>query len=311
MANAPTATAAPSTTLAKSNEAPLAKPPNPITTMASVIERRKDTFARLLPKHMTVERFTKVVHAALTKTPKLANCSQTSVLMALVACSELGLEPNTPQQHAHLIPYGSECTLVVGYRGYIELAWRSGRISSISVQAAYVNDFFEYEEGDTAYIRHRPLLVGDRGDFKAAYCITRFKDGGISREVMRLSEIEEIRDRSQNAKSAKKYGKETPWDTDFGEMAKKTVIRRAAKKWPQSPELMAAIAHDDRVERGEPAHVDFDVVAEAAPPTASAKGAGAKLRAEMGMGAPPEATLEPIAPADEAPDSESAPAGEG
>ena len=83
-----------------------------ITTPAA-----KKQIAAALPEHMTVDRQVRVALTALNKTPKLAQCTQGSFVEALMTCSELGLEPNG--RHAHLVPYGDRCTLIVDYKGLI------------------------------------------------------------------------------------------------------------------------------------------------------------------------------------------------
>lgn len=82
--------------------------------------------AAALPKHLTPDRFIRVALTAMLKTPKIAQCSQNSLFKVLLDCSSLGLEPDG--RRAHIIPYGNEATLIIDYKGLIELAKRSGEV---------------------------------------------------------------------------------------------------------------------------------------------------------------------------------------
>lgn len=188
--------------------------------------------ARALPKHLTPDRQIRIALTALTRTPKLAECTPASVCKALLDLSAMGLEPDG--RRAHLIPYGKECTLVVDYKGLAELAMRSGLVSSIHADVVCENDFFE---ADTGRVRHRVNYKEPRGKVYAAYCLIRFKDESEKAEVLSVEDVEAIRKRSR-------AGGAGPWVTDWNEMAKKTAARRAFKWVPLSPEIRDAVDKD-------------------------------------------------------------------
>lgn len=192
-----------------------------------------DTFrqqvALCLPKHLTADRFVRVAITAITRIPKLAQCTPESVMECLMTLSALGLEPDG--RRAHLIPYGNTCQLVIDYKGLVELAKRNGDVSNIYAQAICDNDDFTYDTGE---IKHLVDFRKPRGEPYAYYCIIRFKDGGTHTEVMTKDEVDRIRNRSKAAKSG-------PWVTDYEEMAKKTVFRRASKWVTLSPEIQDAL----------------------------------------------------------------------
>jgi len=192
----------------------------------------KNQIARALPKHMTPDRFLRVVTTTLLRTPKLADCSQESVIKAMLDCSSLGLEPDG--RRCHLIPYGKECQLIVDYKGLIELAKRSGEVSTWKAETVKTNDLFAWRNGE---IDHEIDFRTDRGDLECVYSVVKTKDGELDYEIMTLSEVESIRSRS-------KAGKAGPWVTDFEEMAKKTVIRRHSKRLTLSPEFHNATEID-------------------------------------------------------------------
>ncbi len=215
-----------------------------VTSIGSLLEQNKAELQKLLPKHLTIDRLFKVALNCIAKTPKLQECSVVSLVTCIKTCVELGLEPGGALGHAYLVPYGKDCTLIIGYRGLIELARRSGQLSQLEAHVVHANDDFEIEFGLDPKLRHVPCLSGDPGQPKAVYCIARLKDGGKHIEVMAWDVVQGIKKRSK----ASTFG---PWVTDEAEMARKTVVRRAAKYLPLSPELADALGADEDVIDGE------------------------------------------------------------
>lgn len=193
----------------------------------------KAQVAKALPKHLTPDRFIRIACTAMLKTPKLMECTQTSVFNALLSLSQLGLEPDG--RRAHLIPYGNVCQLIVDYKGLVELAMRSGNVANIHADVVCDNDEFVYDRGQIT--KHAINFREKRGNVFAAYATVRFKDGTEKTEVMNKEEIEAIRKRS-------KAGNDGPWVTDWNEMAKKTVFRRLSKWITLSPEYHEILEKD-------------------------------------------------------------------
>jgi recombination protein RecT len=231
-------------------------------TVAALIEAQKGEIARALPKHMDPDRLARIALTVIKQTPALQRCDTTSLLGALMTCSQLGLEPG-PLGEAYLVPYGDKVTFIPGYRGLIKLAWQSGRLLSISADVVHANDDFDYEYGLTPKLRHKPTLT-DRGDVIAVYACATFKDGGNAFVVLSRSDVEAIRNRSRAGKSG-------PWVTDWDAMARKTAVRQLARWLPMSTELQAfqtAAAMDDSVrsdytapvEAAQPAWISAEVV---------------------------------------------------
>lgn len=195
---------------------------------------------KVLPKHLTPERFVRVAVTAMMRTPKLAECDQSSFFNAMLTLSQLGIEPDG--RRAHLIPFMNnkrgimECQLIVDYKGLVELAIRSGQVANIHADVVCANDAFEYDCGEVK--RHSIDFKAARGEMYAAYAICTFKDGTKKCEVMSKDEVESIRKRSRAGDSG-------PWKTDYNEMSKKTVFRRLSKWLPLSPEMRDAIEADD------------------------------------------------------------------
>jgi len=194
----------------------------------------KKQFALALPKHLKPDRFIRIAITAMNKNPKLLQCTKASLLSCLMDLSQLGLEPDN--RKAHLIPYGDKCTLIIDYKGLVDLARRSGEIADVHADVVYQNDEFTYSFGNEGKLIHKPSLKS-RGEPIAAYSFVRLKDGSSSYEVMNVEEIEAIHDRS-------KAGSSGPWVTDWAEMAKKTVFRRHSKWLPVSSEFQEAAEKD-------------------------------------------------------------------
>ena len=206
----------------------------PKNDLRALIHQMKSQFALALPKHLTPDRFMRVALTAINKNPKLLNCTKESVLACLMDCSSLGLEPDG--RKAHLIPYKEICTLIIDYKGLVDLARRSGEISDIHADVVYENDDFKYSFGSEASLIHKPNLK-NKGNPLAAYSFVKLKDGSNSYEVMNIDEVEAIHKRS-------KAGASGPWITDWAEMAKKTVFRRHSKWLPVSSEFQEAVEKD-------------------------------------------------------------------
>lgn len=204
-------------------------------TLGQFLELRATHLARVLPRHLTPERVIKVAAIAWNKTPKLRECDMESIFMAVMQAAELGLEPGGALGHAYLVPYGSTCQLIPGYRGLIELARRSGEIESIEAHIVYERDKFTLRFGLDPKLEHEPFLDGDPGKVRFTYAVAKLKGGAYQFEVMTLAQVERIRERSR-------AGKNGPWVTDFEEMARKTVIRRLCKYLPLSAEKSETLA---------------------------------------------------------------------
>jgi recombination protein RecT len=209
----------------------------------------KAALERVLPKYLTVERLIGLTMLATTTSPQLRNCTPGSVIQALMQAAQLGLEPNGPLGHAYLVPYGTVCTMIPGYRGLFFLAVDSGAITKGVARLIYEGDDFEWTQGVEERIDHRPSLSSDRSDGRVigAYAVVWHPDGSTQFEVMNRQEIDRVRASSKASKSG-------PWVDWYGEMAKKTVVKRLLKQIAistKSQRLAEAIELDNRFESGE------------------------------------------------------------
>lgn len=194
----------------------------------------REQFARALPSHLSPERFCRIAITALTRTPKLAECTQESLMKCLLDLSAFGLEPDG--RRAHLIPYKDQCTLVIDWKGLAELAMRSGIIAKLHADIVCENDEFEFNLGEVT--RHKIDFRKPRGEMYAAYALAQTKTGEVFACVLSKDEVDSVRKRSRAGTSG-------PWVSDYNEMAKKTAFRRLSKWLPLSAEFRDAQERDD------------------------------------------------------------------
>lgn len=225
----------------------------------------KQQLALAVPRHMTADRMARVAMTEIRKNPKLLQCDPTTLMGAIMQLAQLGLEPGGALGHAYLLPFDNrkagtvDVQLIVGYRGMIDLARRSGQIVSIEARAVYRDDDFAVTLGLDSDIKHVPAWdKADRGPLTFVYAVAKLKDGGVQFDVMSRAEIEKIRARSKSADRG-------PWVSDFDEMAKKTVTRRLFKYLPVSIELQRAVGIDEAGESGITFDADFSEVSPAQP----------------------------------------------
>lgn len=210
--------------------------------------------SRALPAHIRPERFQRNVHNLMLQNADLTECNPGDVFREVAKAAALGLVLDPQLGEAYLVTAWSKAGKVpqlrVGYRGLIKMARQSGEIANIYPSQVCRRDFFEVDEGTDRRIVHKPDYTKPRGEPVCYYAVVAYRDGAADFEVMSLEEIHAIRDRS-DAWRAFQAGKikSTPWSTDEGQMAKKTVLRRLLNRVPQSPDLAEAIGIEN--------HADF------------------------------------------------------
>ncbi|MGE1057832.1 recombination protein RecT [Bacillus sp. GMa5/1] len=236
------------------------KPASPEQTVEAYMKKMGPRMAEVLPKHMDMDRMSRIALTTIRTNPTLLECTVPSLMGAVMQAVQLGLEPGL-LGHCYLLPFNKnvgtkqnpqwvkEVQFIIGYKGMIDLARRSGHIQSIYAHAVYENDEFEYELGLHPKLTHKPSF-GDRGKFIGAYAVAHFKDGGYQMEFMPESEIEKRRGRSKS----KDFG---PWKSDYEEMAKKTVVRSMFKYLPISIEVQTQAQHDEVVRKDITAEPEF------------------------------------------------------
>lgn len=213
-------------------------------TMQQYIKQMQGEIAKALPSVMTPERFTRITLSALSSNQKLQECTPQSFLGAMMTAAQLGVEPNTPLGQAYLIPFRNhgnmECQFQLGYKGMIDLAYRSGEVQIIQAQVVYENDEFKYSYGLEPELKHTPAM-NDRGEPVYVYAMFKTKDGGFGYEVMSIDDV-----RRHAQKYSKSYGN-GPWQTNFEEMAKKTVLKKVLKYAPMKSDFVRQLSADGSV----------------------------------------------------------------
>lgn len=201
--------------------------------------------AQALPKHLNAETFAAITLTVVSKNPELGRCTPVSFMSSVIQAAELGLSLQNGLGLAYLIPFRDNkanetvCAFIPGYRGLIELAHRTGNIRKIEAVPVYHGDDFRVRMGMDSNIEHEPwaMMNGETSDaaITHVYAYVIFKDGTKQFEVMSRQQIDAIRDR----------GRKNPvWNSDYGEMARKTALRRLCKHIPLSPEMARAVAAD-------------------------------------------------------------------
>lgn len=215
-------------------------------TLNDYIKLMEPEIKKALPSVITPERFTRMALTAVRSTPGLAACEPMSFLAAMMSAAQLGLEPNTPLGQAYLLPFKKngkpEVQFQIGFKGLIDLAYRSGEVEVVQAQCVYENDKFECEYGIEPKLKHVPA-DGDRGKLIKVYAMFRTKSGGYGFEVMSIKDIED---------HAKKYSKAfnssfSPWKTSFEEMAKKTVLKKVLKYAPLKSDFVRSVTQDETI----------------------------------------------------------------
>lgn len=188
------------------------------------------------------DKMANVLATEIARTPKLAQCDPSSVLMAALRCARYNLEPG--EGLACLTPMGGRCEFQIEYKGMVLLMDRTGRLQDINTVVVHETDEFEYyvdtSLDDGYIIRHRRGF-GNRGPMVAVYCVIRLIEGGNYHVVMDREEVEDIRDKasrgSQNPNS--------PWVKYASAMWRKTAIKQAAKVCPLTSDIVSADRVDD------------------------------------------------------------------
>lgn len=226
----------------------------------------KAAISAALPKHLNPDRMLQVAQTAITQNPQLLECDTGTLFGALIRCTQLGLEPNNALGQLYLIPFNNrkanrkDVQVIVGYKGMIDLARRSGNIESLQAMAVREGDEFSYEYGIGEHLRHVPGEA--RGEITHFYAYAKLVGGGFQFEVLPKSHMDTL---MRSTQSRGEYG---PWKDHYEQMGRKTMVRRLFNYLPVSIEMAKAQALDatgetqaqelDRVIT----EVDYEVVSE-------------------------------------------------
>jgi recombination protein RecT len=226
------------------------RPARDTDNLSALLQTQLRRIEGMLPRHLTPERMLRVALTAVQTTPALFDCTAGSVIGCVTKAAQLGLDLDPSLGQAYLVPFNNnktnrrEAQLISGYRGMIALARRSGKVGLFFSHVVYEGDEFNVEYGSAPTVHHRPIGEhrGDMSKATHAYAVVSFPESG-ERDCEVMSRLEVLR-----IKARSKAGNSGPWQTDEGEMWRKTVIRRLAKRCPLSVEFAEAAGLGDEHE---------------------------------------------------------------
>ena len=213
-------------------------------SLETMLAKNIKSITSVLPKGMDEKRFCRMAINAVMKNPVLADCNQSSFVMAVINAGEMGLDLGIG--HAALIPYNGIVQCQVMYQGILELARRSGEILTITSDVVREGDVFDYGLGMNPYITHKPIAE-EGAALTHVYAVAKLANGEKQFEVMTKKDVMKIK---ASSKASAKPG--SPWTTWETEMWKKSAIKRLCKLLPKSVQLQRAIEIDDAFEVGRP-----------------------------------------------------------
>jgi recombination protein RecT len=207
--------------------------------LAEAIAARRDSFAAVATEYLKPDRLVKLAQACIARNPLLAECEASSILVELMACSRLGLEPNeaggrwlVPFKNNHTDKY--ECQGITDYRALIDIARRSGVLTAVHADVVREGDLWENwiaSDGPTlVHLRHQ--VAQERGEIRYVYAIAKLKSGEVQTSVLTLADVTRAKGKSRGADS-----NSSPWKNEWDAMAKKTALRRLFNLLPKSPEI--------------------------------------------------------------------------
>lgn len=230
----------------------MASNPNPVAVIRQSLTAMAPELKAALPAHVSVEKFTRVAMTAIQNTPALQNADKRSLFGAVVRLAQDGLLPDG--REAAIVMFGQQAQAMPMIAGVLKKIRQSGEVAKISAQVVYENDSFVVSYGFDEDVTHNPPALNEpRGKPIGAYATAVLKDGSRLLEVMSLEEIEQVR----NVSRAKGNG---PWVQWWGEMARKTVMRRLSKRLPMSTDLEDEIFSRDATMGAEPAAPALQVI---------------------------------------------------
>jgi len=159
----------------------------------NLISNNMKAITSVLPKNASPERAARMAYNTIIHNPKLASCSPESLADAIIKASSLGLEIGDPLGTTHVVAEDNKAKLLIDYKGFIKLAYRSNRIESFSFHPVYAKDKFEYTYGTNSNINHTPCDDDNPGELIFAYAIVKFKGGGHDFEVVNKRIVSEVK----------------------------------------------------------------------------------------------------------------------
>ena len=207
-----------------------------VQEVRTAIEKMAPQFKAALPAHIPVERFVRTTLTAVQTNPDLINADRRTLFASATRAAQMGLLPDG--REGAIVTFGNKCQFMPMLGGVLKLVRNSGELASIDAQIVYKADKFTYRPGIDLVPAHEPDWFGERGEVVGVYAVAKMKDGSAYVEILSKKQVEQVR----NVSRAKASG---PWVTWWDEMARKTAIRRLAKRLPLSTDLDGVLHEDD------------------------------------------------------------------
>lgn len=206
--------------------------------LAAAFEAPIETFRKCFKdqKEADVALLREVEYAvqAMTANSYLAQCAQKNpdaLVNSIKNIALTGLSLNPAVKQAYLVPFKGDITFMPSYIGLRDLLVKTGLVINIEAHLVYVDDEFEVSYGESGYLIHKPKVFSKNRtdkDILGGYYIAELPSGKKSYDTMSIDEIMKV------YKASPSYGKTSPWQTWFSEMAKKTLIRKGYKGVPHT-----------------------------------------------------------------------------
>ncbi len=215
--------------------------PSAQRNIIDLIRRNKPELENLLGPSLTVEAFETAAMTYLRMNPKLIDCNPYSIVGGLRLGAQLGLSLG-PLGHFYLAPHAGEAVFILGYRGMVELAYRSNKVRRVSACVVRDGDHFDFRYGTRAVLDHTPSGPPAERPWLAVYAVAELTNGGKPFEVLYPEDVEARRKRSALGKRNK-----GPWADDTEAMWRKSAVRQLHRWLPQTPESAHGLATDETV----------------------------------------------------------------
>jgi recombination protein RecT len=232
------------------------KSQSPVAAFSSFMDKLKPQMALALPKHLTADRMARLALTAFSTSDSLQRCTTKSIAASIMTAGQLGLEPGV-NGAGFLVPYGTTCTFVPGWKGLVDLVSRSGR-GTVFTGVIFKDQEYSFVDGAKRdLIIHNETDLDDPADITHAYAIGWVKDASMPIiELWRVSKIKKHRDK-YNKQGQKHYS-----FRDWEMYARKVPLLQVIKYMPCSIEVANAVALSDAADRGRGAVIEGGFVVE-------------------------------------------------
>ena len=237
--------------------------PKPIAAFSNFMEKLKPQIQLAVPAHLTADRMARLAMTAFSTSPKLQQCTMQSIAGAIMTAAQLGLEPGV-NGAGYLVPYGTTCTFVPGWRGLVDLVARSGR-GTVFTGVIFRDQRYTFTDG-----ARRDLVIHNETDLDAPQDITHaFAIGWVQGaeypiiELWRVSKIEKHRDKYN------KVGRQHYSFRDWEMYARKIPLLQVLKYMPCSIEVSNAVAVSHAADEGRGVTIEGGVVLDMDAPSES------------------------------------------